>query len=523
MTQIDCDIAIIGSGFGGTLLALIARRLGYTVALLERGTHPRFAIGESSTPLADFKLAAIAERFGLDWLRPFAKYGTWKATYPGVRCGMKRGFSFFRHVAGKRYTPNQANDNALLVAASLDDAHADTHWFRADFDAYLVGRAIEAGVAFLDQLEVHAVRHDHGWQVQGTRSAGAVEVRADFVIDATGDGQMLGRALGLESVPGTALRTRSRALYSHFTGVARWHDVLCAEHGDSATAAHPFPCDAAALHQIIDGGWMWVLRFDHGVTSAGVSLDPEAHPIRSGESPEAEWQRLLNTYPSLARQFAAAQPVRAFTRTGRLQRRLSRAAGADWALLPHAAGFLDAWLSPGIAQTLFAVERLGRILAEDWRTSRQQRELARYGDTVLQELAWMDEITGTCFACLDRFEVMAPVAMLYFVAAIYCEERERAGNAAPDAAFLLADDDEYRRIAAAVCREAPMVSSECAGRFADRVRQALAPYNGCGLCDPARRNLYPYTGAIMQAVHPKEARTQGGRGPQPKFNHESTK
>ena len=58
MTQLDCDLAIIGSGFGGTLLSLIAQRLGFTVALLERGTHPRFAIGESSTPLADFKLAA---------------------------------------------------------------------------------------------------------------------------------------------------------------------------------------------------------------------------------------------------------------------------------------------------------------------------------------------------------------------------------------------------------------------------------------------------------------------------------
>jgi tetracycline 7-halogenase / FADH2 O2-dependent halogenase len=499
MIQIGCDIAILGSGFGGTLLALIARRLGFTVALRERGTHPRFAIGESSTPLADFKLAAIAERFGLDWLRPFTKYGTWKATYPNVRCGMKRGFSFFRHVAGQRFTPNHANDNALLVAASPENALADTHWLRADFDAHLVGRALDAGVAYLDRLEINAIRHELGWQVHGMRLAEAIELRAEFVIDATGDAQMLGRTLGLESVASAELRTRSRALYSHFTGVARWRDVLREEHGESSTGAHPFPCDAAALHQIIDGGWMWVLRFDDGVTSAGFSLDPDVHPLRSGEAPEAEWQRLLNSYPSLARQFAGAAPIRAFTRTGRLQRRLSRAAGADWALLPHAVGFLDAWLSPGIAQTLFAVERLGRILAEDWRTPRQERQLAHYGDTVLRELAWMDEITGTCFACLDRFEVMALVAMLYFVAAVYCEERERAGKAPADAAFLLADDDEYRRIAAAVCREAPAVSAEDAGRFADWVGRALAPYNGCGLCDPARRNLYSYTGTIVQA------------------------
>jgi hypothetical protein len=32
----------------------------------------------------------------LDWLRPFAKYGAWKTRYPHIRCGPKRGFSFFR-------------------------------------------------------------------------------------------------------------------------------------------------------------------------------------------------------------------------------------------------------------------------------------------------------------------------------------------------------------------------------------------------------------------------------------------
>src|SRR5436309_4145942 len=114
MTRIDCDVAILGSGFGGTLLAILAHRLGLGTALLERGSHPRFAIGESSTPLADFKLAAIADRFGLDWLRPFAKYGPWKAAYPQVGCGLKRGFSFFRQESGRPYALGEANANALL-------------------------------------------------------------------------------------------------------------------------------------------------------------------------------------------------------------------------------------------------------------------------------------------------------------------------------------------------------------------------------------------------------------------------
>jgi FADH2 O2-dependent halogenase len=490
---IDCDITILGSGFGGTLLAIIAHKLGFTTALLERGSHPRFAIGESSTPLADFKLAAIADRFGLDWLRPFAKYGPWKATYPHVGCGLKRGFSFFRHERDQLYTLRESNDNALLVAASPTDDRSDTHWFRADFDAHLVQRAVDAGVPYLDRFEVQSLRHDErGWHIDGTRPDGAVRIRAGLLIDATGDGQAVGRALNVAPVAPSALRARSRALYSHFRSVPRWHDLLQESGGPAATARHPFPCDAAALHHIIDHGWMWVLRFENGITSAGFSLDPDVHPLRADESPDAEWEGLLDRYPSVQRQFGTAERLRPWVRTGRLQRRLTRAAGPDWALLPHAAGFLDAWLSPGIAQTLFAVDRLGRILAEDSHTPHRERRLAEYGESVLRELAWVDEITGTCFACFDRFEVLVTVAMLYFVAAIYCEERERAGRASPDAAFLLADDDTYRAIAARVVREAPTVAAAEAAPFAAWFRDAIAPYNRAGLCDPARRNVYPY-------------------------------
>ena len=89
----DVDIAIIGSGFSGSLLAMIARRLGRSVVLLERGHHPRFAIGESSTPLAALLLEEIAHSYDLPRLLPLAKYGAWKRAYPEVGCGLKRGYA----------------------------------------------------------------------------------------------------------------------------------------------------------------------------------------------------------------------------------------------------------------------------------------------------------------------------------------------------------------------------------------------------------------------------------------------
>src|SRR5262249_16351439 len=150
------------------------------------------------------------------------------------------------------------------------------------------------------------------------------------------------------------------------------------------------------------------------------------------------------------------------------------------------------WLSPGIAQTLFAVNRLARILAEERTERGLERRLNEYNQTVLRELAWVDEITGTCFACFDRFPILATAAMLYFVAAIYCEERERTEQSGPDDAFLLADHEEFREIARRVFQQAGCTRAEDAERFEAEVSELVASYNLGGLCDPARRNMYPF-------------------------------
>ena len=70
------DLAIVGSGFGGSLLAMIARRLGRSVGLLEKSKHPRFVIGESSTPLANLLLEELAARYDLPRLLPLSKWGS---------------------------------------------------------------------------------------------------------------------------------------------------------------------------------------------------------------------------------------------------------------------------------------------------------------------------------------------------------------------------------------------------------------------------------------------------------------
>ncbi|PYK59479.1 MAG: FAD-dependent oxidoreductase, partial [Verrucomicrobia bacterium] len=132
--NVDFDIAVVGSGFGGSLMAMIARRLGRSVILLERGRHPRFVIGESSTPLANLLLEELARRYELPRLLPLTKWGTWQKVYPHLGCGLKRGFTFYHHQFGQPFAADPKRRDQLLVAASPRDEIADTHWYRPDFD-----------------------------------------------------------------------------------------------------------------------------------------------------------------------------------------------------------------------------------------------------------------------------------------------------------------------------------------------------------------------------------------------------
>jgi len=140
-------VAVVGSGFAGSLLARVLAVQGHDVVLLERGTHPRFAIGESSTPLANLTLERLARRYGLDDCYDLAAHGRWVARFPELKRGLKRGFTFYRHHAGRPFARDGSRTERLLVAASPNDQIADNHWLRAFVDHHFVHAALHSGPA----------------------------------------------------------------------------------------------------------------------------------------------------------------------------------------------------------------------------------------------------------------------------------------------------------------------------------------------------------------------------------------
>lgn len=502
MHRYDVDVAVLGSGFGGCLSALVLDRLGFRTVVLDRAIHPRFAIGESSTPIADMILRDLSERYDLPRLTPLSAHGPWREHYPQLGVGRKRGFSYFHHRLDAPFSPDPEHGNELLVAASSDPYFSDTHWLRADVDAFLAGEVRAAGIPLLDATEVHAEPVAAGWRLAGTRRDEPVAVTARFALDATGAG-VLAAASGAAG-PAPALHTHSRALYAHFTGVTPWQELYAAAGG--CTADHPFPCDEAALHHVFDGGWMWMLRFDHGLVSAGFLLDPRRHPLDPGVPPAEEWEAWLERLPSVRRQFAAAgiaDPPGALIRTGRLQRRVARAAGATWALLPSSAGFVDPLHSTGIAHTLSGIERLALLLEEHWDGPGLAPRLEAYGRAVLRELDLVDRLVAACYESAASFERYAATARLYFAAVITYEQARLRGEGTRRS-FLGADDD---RLFEAVDRARDALASPprrtpddvgTAPAYRTLVEELIAPYDPVGLFRSPRPNMIPHTGGRVR-------------------------
>src|SRR5207249_4125370 len=128
----------------------------------------------------------------------------------------------------------------------------------------------------------------------------------------------------------------------------------------------PYPPEQAAVHHIFDGGWIWVLKFNNGVTSAGVAATEKVANALELKSGEPAWRKLLAQLPSLEESFRFARSVMPFVFQPRVAFQSGRITGRNWVLLPSAAGVVDPLLSTGFPLTLLGIARLADILKLHW-------------------------------------------------------------------------------------------------------------------------------------------------------------
>ena len=506
------DVAILGSSFSGSILAAVLASQGMRVLMLDRGRHPRFAIGESSTPTADFLLEAIAKRWSLKSLLPLARWGSWQQHYPHVIAGKKRGFSYFAHQPGQPFSDTSSNANSLLVAASSSDALSDTHWFRADVDHFLFMQAQSLGVDTVEECDTLHVSKGDAWSIywQSTTNGHTSNrhATATWLIDSTGAGGALAKAVGL-SAKDHQLLTQTGAIFAHFRDVASWDELQQQAH--NLNTLQPFRSDDAAQHHLMHNGWMWMLRFKNDCTSVGI-VKPTSYWKSRKIDPEdlqSAWLNEITPFPSIMQMFPNVKLQQPLRFQNRLSRIWSAASGDGWAMLPTTAGFVDPLHSSGIAHALSGVYRLASILLNQ---EYDNAAWTQYGLDVVDEVHWIDQLVDACYTSLPDFELFCMAANFYFIAAIDAERdfaltnalKKRADSDGELPSFLSCQKLPLREAVSYSLRQlkllkqkndlAPLPDSTRRA-WLDETRERLAPWNHADLGNPEARNRYARSAA----------------------------
>jgi FADH2 O2-dependent halogenase len=344
--RIDCDFAIIGSAIASTILGTILARRGHRVVLIEKGHHPKFAIGESTIPQTSLMLLSLGLRYDIPEFQQLSSFEQASRSV-SMNCGKKSNFGFIFQRPGRAHDRSECHQ--LGVARRN---FSETHFYRQDIDSHLLFTAIRYGCQVLQQTDIADI-HIAGDAVT-IRTDRNVRIRARCLVDGSGYDSLLVRNFALRETP-TRVKARSRTLFVHMVDVQPFDRCVTeSEEGLGKLAAW----HEGTLHHIFRDGWMWVIPFDNHpaamnpVCSVGLQLDPERRPKPDNMEPFEEFRAIIDDYPEIRAQFRDAKPVRNWVSSGRLQYSASSNVGDRWCLLSHSGGFVDPLFSRGLSNTV---------------------------------------------------------------------------------------------------------------------------------------------------------------------------
>jgi FADH2 O2-dependent halogenase len=248
---------------------------------------------------------------------------------------------------------------------------------------------------------------------------------------------------------------------------------------------------------------MWILRFNNGVISSGISLNEEGRRLHRADELSAEelWSNVLNAYPSLKEMFEDAEPLQPWRKLDPLSYCTKTIAGNSgskmWTLLPSAASFVDPLLSTGFPLTLLGIERLARIAkmarkpkdsSSEW-VSVIQEHLFEYQNQTLRESKNTAALVGAMISNLDDFEIFKNLSRFYFVAASYTETMRRLKRPQLAPGFLLCNDQQYVSNMTGFIESLrePIKSTVNPSRWIE----ILKSYDVMGMTDMSRGSRYP--------------------------------
>jgi len=242
------DVLVIGGGPAGATTAAILAREGVSVVLLEQERFPRHHVGESLQPavgdLLDDYLGLGPALASAGFARKYGAMYVWGET--------REPWSILFDERLSRDLPRL--DERSLLAGDYEHAWQVE---RAKFDEILLREAERRGVAVREGARVDAplVEAD---RVTGVRLDSGETLRARFVVDASGQRCLFGRAFSLTTdIPDM----RATATYAYYDGAGGVPGPL-ARHVQLVVAVRE--------------GWVWFIPISAERTSVGVVVRERA-------------------------------------------------------------------------------------------------------------------------------------------------------------------------------------------------------------------------------------------------------
>lgn len=346
----EYDVIIIGGGPAGSTAASLLAKAGRRVLVLEKEKFPRYHVGESLVPGVVPVLKEIGAYDTIERSGYLHKHGT------TLRWGAERDLWTIHF--------NEAGpwDYAFEVK-------------RAEFDNDLLNHARSLGATVIEEATVtEPVFTDgrcSGVKFVQDKRGGVAEARAGYVLDASGQGRVLG---GHEDMVAWHEDLRNIAIWTYFQGGQRFPGI---DRGNILTEYH-------------EDGWVWVIPFADGTCSVGF-VSPYQVYSAARMTPEEYFQSKLAVAAEAGRLLGGAVRVASYRTTRDWSYACRRFSGPGYLIAGDAAAFVDPLFSTGVMLAMkgaaVAARTIDRILAdpaaEEIRQVAYERSYRDFFDTVV--------------------------------------------------------------------------------------------------------------------------------------------
>ena len=346
--MIRSDVLVIGAGPAGSVAAALLNKAGFQVFVVEKEKFPRFVIGESLLPrcmevlkdcdlLDDVKAKNFQEKFGAKFVR-----GQDVCDYD-FSDQFSEGWNWTWQVP------------------------------RAEFDTTLINAVAQRGVPVHFETSVTGIEFQEDESsittVQGLNGK-TEQVKAKFIIDASGYGRVIPRLFNLDK---PSSLTPRKAVFAHVE--------------DHLRGSYEEP-NRIIIINYATGAWVWIIPFSTGVTSLGFVSDHKFFESYGIDSTE-QFNALINANTKLKGRFGGSKKIFEPRKLEGWSTKTEKFFGKGFVLTGNVTEFLDPIFSSGVMFATVSSQLATQLVIKKLR-----------GEAV----NWQAEYTDTLQSGVDTFK-----------------------------------------------------------------------------------------------------------------------